>query len=226
MYPDGVGVFIFNCSSAHEAYADDALMAHKMNRGPGGQQPKMHNTVIPGTDIIQSMIYPGDCTERDGNGKLLAGKAKGMEQVLHERGLLENLAKASRGGKPVGVCATCKMSQVARDKAAKAAKSRQEEADTGVDGISDRYECEAEVQDLDCTGNCCMQRVLSLQPDFKNKKPLLQLVVEKAGHKCLFLPKFHCELNPIEMVWGQTKQCKGQSSSWQLKLINFENRFP
>ena len=46
MHPDRVGVFIFDCSSAHEAYADDALMAHKMNRGPGGQQPKMHNTVI------------------------------------------------------------------------------------------------------------------------------------------------------------------------------------
>jgi len=225
MYPDGVGVFIFDCSSAHEAYADDALMVHKMNRGPGGQQPKMHDTVIPGTDIIQSMVYSDDCTERDGNGESLAGKAKGMEQVLLERGLLEDLAKASRGGKPVGVCATCKMSQVARDKAAKAAKSCQEEADSGIDGISDRYECEAEVQDLDRPGNCCMQRILSLQPDFKNEKPLLQLVVEKAGHKCLFLPKFHCELNPIEMVWGQAKQRKFWSI-WLLILINYENRFP
>lgn len=83
MYPDGVGVFIFDCSLAHEAYASDTLMAHKMNRGPGGQQPKMHNTVIPGTDIIQSMVYPSDCTNRNGNGESLAGKAKGMEQVLH-----------------------------------------------------------------------------------------------------------------------------------------------
>ncbi|KAF8493765.1 hypothetical protein F5888DRAFT_1806092 [Russula emetica] len=173
MYPDGVGVFIFDCSSAHEAYAEDALIAHKMNRGPGGQQPKMHDTVIPGTDVIQSMVYPGDCMKRDGNGESLAGKAKGMEQVLHEQGLLEDLAK------------------MARDKAAKAAKSRQEEADSGIDGISDRYECEAEVQDLDRPSNCCMQHVLSLQPDFKNEKQLLQLVVEKAGHKCLFLPKFH-----------------------------------
>jgi hypothetical protein len=98
-------------------------MAHKMNCGPGGQQPKMHNTVIPGTDIIQSMIYPDNCIKWDGNGESLAGKAKGMEQVSHEWGLLEDLAKASKGGKPVGVCATCKMSQVARDKAAKAAKS-------------------------------------------------------------------------------------------------------
>lgn len=30
-YPDGVAVFIFDCSLAHEAYAEDALLAHKMN---------------------------------------------------------------------------------------------------------------------------------------------------------------------------------------------------
>lgn len=56
-----------------------------------------------------------------------------------------------------------------------------------------------------------MQHVLLLQPDFQMEKPLLQLVIEKAGHKCLFLPKFHCELNPIKMVWGQAK-CHGCSS--------------
>lgn len=145
MYPDGVGVFIFDCSLAHEAYSDNALMAHKMNRGPGGQQPKMCDTVIPGTDVIQSMIYSNNCTKQDSNGEPLAGKAKGMEQVLYERGLLEDLAKASKGEKPVGVCTTGKMSRVARDKAMKAAKSRQEEADSGIDGVSDRYKCEAEV---------------------------------------------------------------------------------
>ncbi|KAJ6617726.1 hypothetical protein B0H10DRAFT_2434264 [Mycena sp. CBHHK59/15] len=53
--------------------------------------------------------------------------------------------------------------------------------------------------DLGRATDCCMQRVLSLQQDFREEKPLLQLIIEKAGHKCLFLPKFHCELNPIEM---------------------------
>ncbi|KIK58585.1 hypothetical protein GYMLUDRAFT_170687 [Collybiopsis luxurians FD-317 M1] len=52
-----------------------------------------------------------------------------------------------------------------------------------------------------------MQRLLSSQPDFMVEKPLLQIVIERRSHKCLFLPKFHCELNPIEMVWGQAKQC-------------------
>ncbi|KAJ7639897.1 hypothetical protein B0H17DRAFT_852439, partial [Mycena rosella] len=38
LYPDGVGVFIFDCSSVHEAYTSDALLAHRMNRSPDGSQ--------------------------------------------------------------------------------------------------------------------------------------------------------------------------------------------
>ena len=33
------------------------------------------------------------------------------------------------------------------------------------------------------------------------------LHVEEAGHICLFLPRFHYELNPIEMLWGYAKYC-------------------
>ncbi|KAJ7696414.1 hypothetical protein B0H16DRAFT_1223355, partial [Mycena metata] len=37
-YPDGRAVFDFDCSSAYKAFAVDALVAHKMNRSPGGKQ--------------------------------------------------------------------------------------------------------------------------------------------------------------------------------------------
>jgi len=43
-----------------------------------------------------------------------------------------------------------------------------------------------------------MRKVLSKQSDFHNEKPLLQIIIERA----YFLPKFHCELNPIGMYWG------------------------
>ena len=52
---------------------------------------------------------------------------------------------------------------------------------------------------VDSTG-CCMARLLSQQDDFKNQESMLETLIKKAGHKCLFLLKFHCELNPIEMV--------------------------
>jgi len=42
--------------------------------------------------------------------------------------------------------------------------------------------------------------------DIMFEKSELQLMIESRGHICEFLPKFHCELNPIERVWGRSKQ--------------------
>ncbi|KZP12922.1 hypothetical protein FIBSPDRAFT_913191 [Athelia psychrophila] len=52
---------------------------------------------------------------------------------------------------------------------------------------------------------CCIHCVLSLQEDFVTEKPKIQHFLESRGHLCIFLPKFHCELNPIEMHWGYVK---------------------
>ncbi|KAL4255827.1 hypothetical protein AB1N83_013423 [Pleurotus pulmonarius] len=52
---------------------------------------------------------------------------------------------------------------------------------------------------------CCMARLLSQQDNFANQISLLEELIRKAGHECIFLPKFHCELNPIEMYWGWCK---------------------
>ena len=59
---------------------------------------------------------------------------------------------------------------------------------------------------------CCMYQVLSPQDDFLTEKPLIQSIIEAAGHVCLFLPRFHCELNAIEMLWGYAKYCELISS--------------
>jgi hypothetical protein len=54
--------------------------------------------------------------------------------------------------------------------------------------------------------DCCTTQILSNQPDFKEQCLLVQEVIEDAGHICIFLPKFHCELNFIEYFWGAVKQ--------------------
>ncbi len=54
--------------------------------------------------------------------------------------------------------------------------------------------------------NCCAKRILDLQADFQEQKSLVQEVIEAAGHLCIFLPKFHCELNFIEFFWGAVKR--------------------
>jgi len=48
--------------------------------------------------------------------------------------------------------------------------------------------------------SCCMARLLSKQDDFLHQPTMLETVIKAAGHEIIFLPKFHCELNPIEMV--------------------------
>jgi hypothetical protein len=53
---------------------------------------------------------------------------------------------------------------------------------------------------------CCNKCILERQPDFCEQKSLVQETIEAAGHLCLFLPKFHCELNFIEFFWGMVKK--------------------
>ena len=48
--------------------------------------------------------------------------------------------------------------------------------------------------------NCCMAWLHSQQEDFINEETMLETLIKEKGHLCLFLPKFHCELKPIEMV--------------------------
>ena len=50
--------------------------------------------------------------------------------------------------------------------------------------------------------------VLSKQPDFveQQENSKLKEMIENHGHLFCFLPKFHCEFNPIEMYWALLKQ--------------------
>lgn len=45
-----------------------------------------------------------------------------------------------------------------------------------------------------------MARLLGKQDNFVSQPSMLETLITEAGHYCIFLPKFHCELNPIEMV--------------------------
>ncbi|KAI5988260.1 hypothetical protein EDC04DRAFT_2912578 [Pisolithus marmoratus] len=47
MFPNAIAEFIFDQSSAHGAFAKDALNAKEMNIWPGGKQCAMHDTYIP-----------------------------------------------------------------------------------------------------------------------------------------------------------------------------------
>ena len=131
-YPSSQGyhhIWCFDHSCGHTAFADDALNASKMNKGPGGKQPKMRDTKWNGQ--TQSMTLPD-------------GRPKGAALVLQERG----------------------------------------------------YD----------TTRMKMRTVLASHEDFKNEKCRVDTFLTSCSHTCVFIPKFHCELNPIERVWSQSKR--------------------
>ena len=124
--------FVFDQSSCHMAYAEDALNVEKMNKNPGGAQPKLRDTIYNGK--AQGMQF------RDGT-------PKGLSQVLSERGV--------------------RVTNMTKDE---------------------------------------MKEILRNHPDFKNEKTKVEWFLHDRKHACIYLPKFHCELNPIERVWGLAKR--------------------
>jgi transposase len=143
-----------------------------MNFRAGGAQPKMRDGwFVDGNSrrVVQPMVFPADHPK-----PVLRGQAKGMQQVLKERGLFRR-----------GLLMKC--------------------PDGCADGAT----------------TCCARRIVENQPDFKEQRSLVQEVIEKAGrffllcmllskvcagHICIFLPKYHCEINFIEYFWGAVKR--------------------
>ncbi|PKK64588.1 hypothetical protein RhiirC2_787281 [Rhizophagus irregularis] len=76
-HPNAIGIFAFDNSTSHGAFAPDALVASRMNVNPGGKQPKMRNTIFNGQ--VQSMNFPDNYWD-----PALQGKPKGMKQVIEE----------------------------------------------------------------------------------------------------------------------------------------------
>ncbi|CAL1705208.1 unnamed protein product [Somion occarium] len=210
--PNKTGVFVFDCSAAHESFAADALNVNNMNVKPGDKQAHLHDTVIPLKNPApqsgqpdtrgqpQSLIYPLNHPE-------YPGQPKGMRAVLQEwTSVWEKLCKEASGEKKViGMCKVCKMSEKKKDALRHLALAEMAGQEDTVDDVL--LQQLDETRDVEDSLNewCCMTRVLALQDDFVSEKPLIQTYIESRSHMCLFLPKFHCEFNPIELLWGYAK---------------------
>ena len=207
-------IFVFDRSSAHEGFSENSLNINNMNINPGGRQRKLRDTVIP---LNNPDPAPG---EEDTRGQIqhmtfpdvhpdpkLRGQPKGIRVILQERKSVWDrytTVSRERGTKVVGKCASCTKSQTCKDVERRVALSEA----TGQNDIAtaqDMAVADSEIQSTPDDEWCCMHHVLTSQEDFRSEKPLIQSIIEDAGHVCLFLPRFHCELNPIEMLWGYGK---------------------
>jgi hypothetical protein len=102
--------------------------------------------------------------------------------------------------KMVGKCSSCTKSAVHKDAEHRIALAKAMGQDDAV-SPEDITQADTEAPSAEDPW-CCIYHVLSLQEDFLLEQPLIQIVIKDAGHVCLFLPRFHCELNPIKMLWG------------------------
>ena len=69
-----------------------------------------------------------------------------------------------------------------------------------------------------------MRTVLANHEEFATEATQVEHYVNSRGFLCFFLPKFHCELNPIERVWGQSKRyCRAHTNFSLAKLQELLN---
>jgi len=64
---------------------------------------------------------------------------------------------------------------------------------------------------------CCLEFLLSDQPDFKLQQNAIQELIISRGHLCIFLPKYHPELNFIERYWPRVKWYARQKCDQTIK---------
>jgi hypothetical protein len=105
------------------------------------------------------------------------GIPKGLRQILMERGKWRN--------NMLRMCRFCK------DKIPHIERTH---PDHGLDATHELT-----------TQTCCAWYTLSQEPDFKAQRELLREIVEDRGHIIIYYPKYHCELNFIEKIWGYVK---------------------
>ena len=79
---------------------------------------------------------------------------------------------------------------------------------TQPDGQQKGMRSVLEERGVDTTGMNAdkLREQLKLFPDFNDKTTILEQEVNSRGHLCVYLPKFHCELNPIERCWCHAKK--------------------
>jgi hypothetical protein len=160
-FPDAVGVFAFDNATSHSCFANDALIATRMNLNPGGSDKYTFRDGVMPDGQPQKM-------------HLEDGRQKGIKMILKERNLWPSSDKLIR------VCEDCKNHTPTRE-------------------------------------DCCAVRILSLQQDFASQRPLIQEIIEEHGHKVIFFPKFHCELNFIEYFWGAVKKYTRDNCDYTFK---------
>ena len=64
---------------------------------------------------------------------------------------------------------------------------------------------------------CCDYWIMEGQEDLIKDKSLLGIEAIARGHKCIFYPKFHRELNYTKFFWGAVERCTRRNCNYSLE---------
>jgi hypothetical protein len=183
-WPEFEHVFIYDNATTHRKRNETALSAIDMPKFPSGVRGKKESN-------FGCMV-----TQRDESGKSLGKKWQQMKGAwfVDQGGRKWSQSLYFPDDHPHHP-GKCKGMQVILE-------------ERGLGKYKDlKSECEGfKCEDKSSMAICCMRRILFNQPDFSSIKSALEDALESENVEVLFLPKYHCELNPIEMVWGYAKR--------------------
>lgn len=180
-YPEYQFCFILDNATTHLKRADDALSARQMSKWPTRPGKPMFGveTNVIGAD--GKPVYRPD-------GKVLKQKIRMRDATLPD-GSPQPLY-FPEGHPNAGVFKG--MVQILEER--------------GINGVRNlRAECPGFKCPPGSVG-CCCRRLLYEQPDFRDVETLVETHCRARGFEVIFLPKFHCELNPIEQCWCVAKR--------------------
>ncbi|KAI0364377.1 hypothetical protein BV20DRAFT_956332 [Pilatotrama ljubarskyi] len=180
-YPEYRIVFVLDNATTHTKRADDTLSARLMSKGPTRDGNPIFGVDRNVCGADGKLVYKPD-------GKVLKEKVRmgdaklpnGQPQSLY---FPEGHPKAGSFKGMVQIL--------------------EERGYTGVSNL--RAECPR----FHCTPGatrCCCRRWLYEEPDFREAESLAEAHCRARRFEVIFLPKFHCELNPIEQCWCVAKR--------------------
>ncbi|EIN05547.1 hypothetical protein PUNSTDRAFT_115955 [Punctularia strigosozonata HHB-11173 SS5] len=212
-YPDEEHVFVYDNATTHLKRADDALSARRMPKFPTRPDNPMFGVERAKLDTDGKPVY------NTKTGKVVKEKVQMTDAQLPDGSpqCLYFPDGHPRAGTFKGMAILLK-----------------ERGFHDADNI--RAEC-AQFRCPDNNDRCCCRRLLYNQPDFTHVDTLLETTCKSRGYRVLFLPKFHCELNFIEMCWGHAKRSRrfmdayrkrlnGKQAAWAAKKYHGHRQLP
>lgn len=195
-YPEFDHDFAYDNARTHLKRAEDSLSARKMPKGP---------TPVPQPGKPVPKIFGVDVNVLGENGKPLYGSDGKLlkQRIQMGNGILPDGRPQSLywpDNHPVHPAGGFKgMAEILRERGYQNVQSLRCECP--------KFACPPpDPQNLDARRQCCCRRILYEEPDFVDVESKLEALCKSRGVGATFLPKFHCELNPIERCWADAKR--------------------